>query len=75
MVLKNKSNLKKLKEPLYLNENLPRHLSILRGKANKLRNELDYKYLWMKNGVILLRKADHSEVISIRLPSDLNKII
>ena len=74
-VLKNKTNLKKLEGPLYLNENLPRHLSILRGKANNLRKQHNYKYLWMKNGVILLRKNDFSEVLTIRLPSDLSKII
>ena len=74
-VYKNKMNLKKLKEPMYINENLPRHLSILRGKANGIRKERNYKYIWMKNGTILLRKDDFEEVISVRVSSDLTKII
>ena len=73
-IFKNRKNLKKLNEPLYLNENLPRYLSILRGKANARRKEKNYKYIWMKNGTILLRENDFSEVVTIRFSSDLDKI-
>ena len=75
-VYKNKSNLKKIEGgPLFLNENLPIHLSILRGKANAKRKEKNYKYIWMKNGTILLRKDEFSDVISIRYSFDLHKIV
>ena len=38
-VFKNRANLRKSDKPLYLNENLPSHLSMLRGKANAKRTE------------------------------------
>ena len=46
IAFKSKSNLKKFDDKsLFLNENLPPYLSILRGKANSIRKERDYKYL------------------------------
>ena len=74
-IYKKRKNLKKMDKPIYLNENLPRHLSILRGKANSKRNEQKYKFIWMKNGTILVRKDEHSEVITIRSTFDLDKIV
>lgn len=70
-----RKNLKKLDKPIYLNENLPRYLSVLRGKANTKRKEQQYKFIWMKNGTILLRKDELSEVITVRYTSDLDKIV
>ena len=75
IVLKNKTNLRKFKDNLYINENLPWHLSILRGKANSIRKQNNYKYLWISNGNILVRKNESSPAINIRSPSDLEKII
>lgn len=74
-IFKNRANLRKLKDPMYLNENLPTYLSILRGKANSLRKEKNYKYLWMNNGIILLRKNEFSDAIAIKYNSDLTKIV
>ena len=72
----NRVNLKKLEgERLYLNENLPPNLSVLKGKANTIRKSKNYKFLWTKNGNILLRKNEGSEVINIKMLSDLEKII
>lgn len=75
IVIKSRANLRKFKDPIYINENLPSHLTILRGKANSLRKQHDYKYLWTSNSNILIRKRDGSQVINIRTPSDLEKII
>ena len=72
----NRSNLKKVdNQTLYLNQNLPPYLRILRGKANSLKKEKSYKFLWIKDGTILLRKNEESKVISIKTVMDLNKII
>lgn len=70
-----RNNLRKLdNQTLFLNENLPPHLKMLRGKANKIRKEKGYKYLWMKNGNLLVRKHEESSVIGIKNMSDLEKI-
>ncbi|CAG4952146.1 unnamed protein product [Parnassius apollo] len=34
----------------------------------------DYKFVWVKRGVILTRKTENSPVLAIRLEQDLNKI-
>ena len=74
-VFNSRSNLKKLNEKIYINENLPKHLRILRGKANTRRKQHNFKYLWTKNGNILLRKNENSNVINIKASIDLDKII
>ena len=71
----NRTNLSKLKNQLYLNENLPKYLSALRGKANARRKEYHYDFLWTKNGNILVRKNQNSKVINIKVPSDLENIV
>ena len=72
----NRTNLKKQEEErLYLNENLPPSLNILKGKANTIRKEKKYKFLWTSNGNILIRKNEQSDVINIKVPSDLEKIV
>ena len=71
-----RSNLLKIEEhKLYLNENLPPYLRMLRGKANALRKQKGYKFLWMKNNNLLLRKNEESNVISLKSTLDLDKII
>ena len=70
-----RSNLRNLEnQNLYLNEHLPPYLKMLRGKANKIRKEKGYAYLWMKNGNLLVRKDEESNVIAIKNMSDLEKI-
>ena len=74
-IYSNRSNLRKLQNRLYLNENLPKYMSELRGKANARRKENQYKFLWTKGGTILVRKDENSKVINIKTPSDLEKIL
>lgn len=75
-VFSNRFNLKKSEgQALYLNENLPPHLRMLRGKANMMRKNKGYKFLWMKYGNIFVRKNEGSTVISIKKMSDLEKIV
>ena len=73
-IYSNRSNLRKLQNRIYLNENLPKYLTELRGKANARRKEYQYKFLWTKNGSILVRKDETSKVLNIKSPSDLEKI-
>ena len=71
-----RSNLKKIEgKTLYLNEDLPPNLRILRGKANAFRKANKFKYLWFKNGNLLLRENEDSKIYKIRMPSDLEKIL
>ena len=70
-----RSSLRKLQNRVYLNENLPTFLNELRGKANTRRKQYKYKFIWTKNGNILVRKDENSTVLNIRIPSDLEKII
>ena len=60
---------------MYINENLSGYLNALRGKANALRKEKDYQFIWIKNGNILVRKKEGSSTINIQTTADLNKII
>lgn len=45
----------------------------MENKESKDRKK--YKFLWIKNGSILIRKAENSEVIKINSEEDLSKII
>ena len=74
LILRNRANLRKFNDPIYINENLPSYLNTLRGKANALKKLHNYKFLWIKNGNILIRKNENSPVINIKSPSDLDKI-
>ena len=73
--LASRNNLVTENQKLYLNVNLPPYLKMLRGKANALRKQKGYKYLWMKDGNFLLRKNEGANVIVINKLSDLEKII
>ena len=69
-------NLEKINDhTLYLNQNLPTNLKILRGKANSKRKEKGYNYIWVKNCNVLVKKSDQSQVIVIKKTSDLDLII
>ncbi|XP_063381263.1 uncharacterized protein LOC134667783 [Cydia fagiglandana] len=58
----------------YVNEHLTLKKKILFGKARKIAKEKEYKYIWVKNANILLRKTDDARVLHIRNDSDLMKI-
>ena len=75
-IFASRNNLKKIEDTsLYLNQNLPPYLRMLRGKANWIRKQKGYKYLWIKNATLLVRKDEGSNVISIKKISDLEKIV
>ena len=81
LIYKNKKRLKGVdtaklglsaeKKRLYINENLSRESKFLFSKANALRKEKSWRYIWTDFGAILLRKADDSKVLRVRSEKDL----
>lgn len=59
---------------IFINEYLPKQTKELLWNTKKLKNEKKYKYLWIKNGTILLRKHENSQVIVIDSQEDLDKL-
>lgn len=60
--------------PVYLNDSLSPSRRRLLGRARQLKIEKAYKYLWLRNGNILLRKQEGSPVLEIRCQADLDKM-
>lgn len=58
----------------YVNEHLTTSNKILLRKTKQKAKELDYKYVWVKNGSIMVRKNDGTKLIKIRDEYDLQKI-
>lgn len=61
-------------EQVYINENLTRLQRWLFWNTKDCAREMSYKYVWMKNGKIFVRKRDGAAAIRIDDESDLNKI-
>lgn len=60
---------------VYINEHLTLKNKILYSKARTVANDKNYKYIWIKNATILVRKEDNSRVITIRRDEDLDKVV
>lgn len=61
-------------EHVYINENLTRLQRWLFWNTEDCAREMNYKYVWMKDGKIFVRKRDGAAAIRIDDESDLNKI-
>ena len=61
-------------ENVFINEHLSPHNRTLFARANDLKRELNFKYLWTKNGVPQLRKQDNSEIYAINNYADLENL-
>ena len=61
-------------QDVFINEHLSKINRGLFAKANERKRTLEYKYLWTKNGVVNMRKADNSEIIRITKESDFLKL-
>lgn len=53
------------KEPIYINEHITPKMQALAKRARKLKGK-GYKYVWIRNGTILIRKTPDSKIISIK---------
>lgn len=60
---------------LYVNEHLNLTNKILYNRARQAVKDKSYKYVWVKNLCIFVRKTDTSKIIQIRDDSDLCKIL
>lgn len=61
--------------PLYLNEHLCVENKILLGKARQVKRDKDWKFVWVSQGRILMRKAEKSPVLHITCDADLAKVV
>ncbi|XP_045448941.1 uncharacterized protein LOC123657442 [Melitaea cinxia] len=59
----------------YINEHLTLKNKLLFSTARQHAKDKNYKYIWVKNHCILLRKSDEARVVHIRCGSDLKKIL
>ena len=61
-------------DPVYVNEHLTPERKILLGMAKKKKNELRWKFAWVKDGKIMMRKTERSKIVRINNEEDLRKI-
>jgi FtsZ-binding cell division protein ZapB len=59
-------------KPLYINENLSSYYKKLFFEAKKVKNLLNYKYLWVMNSKIFMKKNDDSKPIQVNSERDLD---
>ncbi|KAH6920209.1 hypothetical protein HPB50_028802 [Hyalomma asiaticum] len=62
-------------QPLYVNEHLCPEYKVLLGKAIQMKREKKWKFVWVSEGKVLMRKADNSRVISLTSEEDLDQIV
>lgn len=60
---------------IYINESLTSYTRSLLKAANKVKESNHYKYLWMRNSTILMRKIEGEPVIRINSFEDLNNCV
>lgn len=61
--------------PIYINERLTRDNRQLFRLARSRTKDYEYRYCWIRNGGIFVRKADGKQAIRISNPSDLDQRI
>ncbi|CAH2102050.1 unnamed protein product [Euphydryas editha] len=64
-----------LKSPVYVVEHLSPNNKALHAAARIKAKEMNYKYVWVRNGKIFVRKSEGAELIQIRNKNSLSKII
>jgi FtsZ-binding cell division protein ZapB len=60
--------------PLYINDNLTPYYKKLLFRAKEVRQKLNYKYLWVANSKVLMKKDDSSRPVRIVSENDLLKL-
>lgn len=60
---------------IFFNEHLTMSNKILLNKVKKMATEKVYKYVWVKNQAIMVRKNDSCKAIHISSETDLKKIV
>lgn len=59
---------------IYLNESLTSRSRLLLKAARDIKQKKQFKYLWVRNATILLRKKEGDPVIMIKSFEDLEKL-
>ena len=60
---------------VYMNEHLSRPNRALFATANGKKRELNYKFLWTKNGIVHMRKDDTSNIVTMKAAEDFQKLV
>ena len=58
----------------YVNEHLPPHTKTLLKQAKEKAKNKNFKFVWVQNGNVLVRKAENTKIIFIAKPEDLNAL-
>lgn len=61
--------------PVYINEHLCMEMKVLLSKARQARREIEWKYVWVSQGRIFMRKADRTPVLNVTSEADLAKVV
>lgn len=61
-------------EPVFVNEHLCPENKILLGKAIKTKREKNWKFTWVSEGKILMRKTENSKAVHVSCEDDLAMI-
>lgn len=59
---------------IFINEHLTLNKKILYKEARTVAKDKKYKYVWLQNATILVRRADGTKAIAIREYSDLDRL-
>lgn len=59
---------------IFINDSLTKLQRKLLNDTKLFKNEKKYKYVWVKNGRILLKKDDESRTITIKSRGDLDDV-
>lgn len=62
-------------DPVYINEHLCMELKVLLSKARQARREKEWKYVWVSQGRIFMRKADRTPLLHVTSDADLAKVV
>lgn len=60
--------------PVYINEHLTLKNKVLFRQSKEVARKYGFKYVWVKNGTILVRERDGTPAIAIRSENDFHKI-
>lgn len=60
--------------PVYINECLTFQRAKIFAAAREVKKEKNYRFIWVREGKILLRKEENSPVIVLTKPEDLLKL-
>lgn len=70
----NELNICETRSQIFINEYLPKKIKELLWKTKQVKIEKGYRFVWVRNGSIYLRKLEKSEAIQINCQEDLQKL-